>query len=176
MCGCTWTHSETDLQASWFHLLHHLDLPKDCSLPYPSCPSLLRYPEPSFHTYDRCYSFGLYLNYCIRVPSHFPPCPTQIFQHLLSHGLCLDIVPVAISGYSCVSKILYKPVSCLCTCAYIVLSPWSTITAWLVLSPFSKSIQILHLLTPPSTQSKIPSVQSLYTFKWPFHCTCYTEL
>ena len=35
---------------------------------------------PTFHPYYSCCSSGLYLDYCIRVPSHFSSCPSWVFS------------------------------------------------------------------------------------------------
>ena len=112
-------------------------------------------------------------------PPIFPPVQLESFQHLLQSWPLSWHSPCTIVAAVVISKILYQPTSCLCTCADIVLSHWSTITALLIhlfYFLFLNPSQILHLPIPPATQFKTPSVQSLYTFKRPFHCTCYARL
>ena len=76
-------------------------------------------------------------------PPIFPPVQLESFQHLLQSWPLSWHSPCTIVAAVVISKILYQPTSCLCTCADIVLSHWSMITALLdsfVLLPFSKSI------------------------------------
>ena len=120
----------------WFHLLHHLDLPKDCSHPIlPVLPPKIS-QTPSFHTYDRCCSFGLYLNYCVRVHSHFSSCPTWIFS-ASSPAVALSWhSPCGHSGYSShqqnVILTYFMPLS-LCICCSFSLE-YNNSLAWFICS------------------------------------------
>lgn len=158
----------------WFHLLHHLDLPKDCSHPIlPVLPPKISQTPVSIPTIAAIVLVFIWTT-ASGCPPIFPPVQLESFQHLLQPWPLSWPSPCGHSGYSCHQQnfiqTYFMPLYLCIYCSFSLEQP--CLFYLLFLNPS----QILHLSTPPATQSKIPSVQSLYTFKWPLHCTCYARL